>query len=461
MRSIQQVTPEQVLRMPGQPGVDYMLDRPPYTRYYWDGTKMAELGAVSGAGNLELSLTRFTRRTYGAGWTAGGSGSWTSEVVTHPVYGQGVKLTTGTGGTDMAWVDVTDANGLGYFTHRDCLSVLVSDGLTNGSSLCSFRVTNTTDASANTSNYNFATPSFSGARLIDTRIDADTYAGAQDAALPAGITVRGLRLRIGNNGGTTPTSLTFYGIYKNRVNRRGAILIDFDDAFISQYTQAWTYMRPLGIVGNVCVISDTVGKPAGSNILGNTDPYDYMSLDQLRSMMETGWGMITHGYLPHRTGLVSRDNIRADVLKNRDYVAANLDPEGATHYVLPAGQESPHTLSVLSELGFVTNRTTEPQLLSAVPHPNPMFMQSVQVSAFTGLATLQKWVDRVVQTGMSVRFNAHRIVTTVADSQNEISIADFQALMTYIAPLVQQGRVWNPNLIEYWRAVRSRQGLGG
>lgn len=36
--------------MPGQPGVDYMLDRPPYTRYYWDGTKMAELGAVSGDG---------------------------------------------------------------------------------------------------------------------------------------------------------------------------------------------------------------------------------------------------------------------------------------------------------------------------------------------------------------------------------------------------------------------------
>jgi len=48
----QRITPDQLAKMPGLPEVDYVLDRPPYTRYYWDGGKMVELGgAVSGAGN--------------------------------------------------------------------------------------------------------------------------------------------------------------------------------------------------------------------------------------------------------------------------------------------------------------------------------------------------------------------------------------------------------------------------
>lgn len=48
--TIQRITPEQVLRMPGLPSVDYELDRPPFTRYRWDGTQMVEMGAVSGDG---------------------------------------------------------------------------------------------------------------------------------------------------------------------------------------------------------------------------------------------------------------------------------------------------------------------------------------------------------------------------------------------------------------------------
>lgn len=50
MTAVQQISPEQVLRMPGQPGVNYMLDRPPFSRYYWDGAKMVEFGSSASAG---------------------------------------------------------------------------------------------------------------------------------------------------------------------------------------------------------------------------------------------------------------------------------------------------------------------------------------------------------------------------------------------------------------------------
>lgn len=46
----QRITPDEVLRMPGRPDVTYILDRAPYTRYYWDGSKMVDTSSVSGAG---------------------------------------------------------------------------------------------------------------------------------------------------------------------------------------------------------------------------------------------------------------------------------------------------------------------------------------------------------------------------------------------------------------------------
>lgn len=55
MRS-QPITPAQVLAMPGVPSVLYELDRPPYTTYKWDGSKMVEFGAVSGSWKIAGSF---------------------------------------------------------------------------------------------------------------------------------------------------------------------------------------------------------------------------------------------------------------------------------------------------------------------------------------------------------------------------------------------------------------------
>lgn len=161
--------------------------------------------------------------------------------------------------------------------------------------------------------------------------------------------------------------------------------------------------------------------------------------------------MVTHGYLPHRTGLVTESAIRADVIANQTYVAQNFGASGAEHYVLPAGQESEFSIPILQSLGIKTCRTTQMAMCPTLPNPSPYYIPSVQVSEFVGLTNLKNWYDRAKKYGMTVRFHAHRIVTTVgADNQNEISIADFQAFIDYIAADVQSGAVWNPNVVEWW-----------
>lgn len=51
----QPITPEQLLRMPGIPGVIYQLDRPPFTLYNWTGTEFATLGGGGGGGATSFS----------------------------------------------------------------------------------------------------------------------------------------------------------------------------------------------------------------------------------------------------------------------------------------------------------------------------------------------------------------------------------------------------------------------
>lgn len=43
----QRITPDQVLRMPGVPGVEYELDRPPFTKYDWDGSRMLARATIN------------------------------------------------------------------------------------------------------------------------------------------------------------------------------------------------------------------------------------------------------------------------------------------------------------------------------------------------------------------------------------------------------------------------------
>lgn len=400
----------------------------------------------------ELDVSNFTEILYSDPaytWTPGGSGSYTTEEVTHPIYGTGIKLTTGTGTTDFAWVDVSAAS-LGFWSNKDVFSVMVSDCDGNGTAIFSRRFKdNAADLSTGTSNWNDTLPSFAGERLITGRLDTDTFTGSFDGSIAAGITIKGFRLRIGNNGVGESNTISIYGILKNKCARKGTVILDFDDGWLSQYSEAWQYMRSKGIVGNVAVIAASVGT-AG-----------FVTLDKLKAMYESGWSMIVHGDFPHEATLVSYANIYADVLANQAYVQTNFDYDGAAHYVLPAGDESPlHTSNVLTALGFVTSRTTEKVNLPAYPTSNNSsigssfyHIPSVQGSAFVSLATLKKYYDRAKQAGIGVRFQFHRIVSSLtADTQNEILTSDFQAFIDYIAADVASNVVWNPTVPQWYAA---------
>jgi lysophospholipase L1-like esterase len=67
----QRITPEQLLHMPGNPEVEYRLDRAPFTRYYWDGTQFMPYsvsgGGIAGVSSLPKLAKAFAKMRAGAG----------------------------------------------------------------------------------------------------------------------------------------------------------------------------------------------------------------------------------------------------------------------------------------------------------------------------------------------------------------------------------------------------------
>lgn len=64
VRQLVHISAAQLAAGGGQQEIDYMLDRPPYTRYYWDGDSFASLGGSSGAAGFIMA----NDAQYGGTW---------------------------------------------------------------------------------------------------------------------------------------------------------------------------------------------------------------------------------------------------------------------------------------------------------------------------------------------------------------------------------------------------------
>lgn len=226
--------------------------------------------------------------------------------------------------------------------------------------------------------------------------------------------------------GTTGGQARFLGAFRYGTGR-AKVIIEFDDNFISQYTQAFPYMGMYGLPGTVAVIKDRVGT-AG-----------YCTKAQLDDMAGAGWGMVVHGDFPHNS--LTRDQLLADVRSNRDYVAQNW-PDGTKHYVYPAGVTATFSKSVLAELGFSTGRTTINGLQSThYGVDDPLCLWSLGIAQSTGVAAILARVDAAIAAGTTVRLNGHEIVQTITDATNQMTIADFRTLIDGIAQRVRDQKI--------------------
>lgn len=249
------------------------------------------------------------------------------------------------------------------------------------------------------------------------------------------------------------SSVVVGGIWYQPVEPPAKVMLDFDDGFLSQYTEAFSYMQPLGVPATIGVIADTVGEVAGG-----LDAFDYCSQAQLQEMYGAGWDMAVHGYDNHVSDL--GDNlavITADVAANRSYVIAQGWTRAQNHYIYPGGGVGSNSIAALQANDIVTGRLT-----NGVSFPTnfgmdqPFRQWSKPVNSAAGLVALKALVDSVILRGGTLRLYPHRIVTSVADANNEILRADFRELIDYIVTKRSAGLLTTPTLSQWYNSLPAR-----
>jgi len=399
-------------------------------------------GARGFSGTLITDMTGAGGETVVVASTPAG-GSWTdSSLPRFPVTKKITCATASTGGTVQ--INAPAGRIFGRFTDRTSLGVLVFIEQCNSGDQCIAFVSNvaahpTTMATASSATMAF-TVHKTGYYFIP--VPAASFSG--DTTRP--FNLNGVRIRFAQVG-ATPLVAHLCGVWMTP-RRQARVIFDFDDGFLSQYTDAFAIMNSYGLVGSVAVAKATVGQ-----VTGGIDAHNYCSLRQLQEMNRYGWGMIVHGYTPHNSApLNTPETILADMIDNRNYVRDNFVGNGHRHYVLVAGQTHPSTNDALAACDMLTCRTTaaEGQLEMPDGVDNPYRLFSVGVSQSAGIANLKGRFDQARLHGWTLRFCGHRIVDTVTDAGNELTKAHFEELCAHIAPFVASGEVENVTAADWW-----------
>lgn len=224
---------------------------------------------------------------------------------------------------------------------------------------------------------------------------------------------------------------------------RPRLVIDFDDGFLSQYSEAFRIMAAAGLVGNVAVIASEVGA-AG-----------YVSLAQLREMYAAGWDMMTHGYNTHAQ-INDEANTLADVLANRSYLERMGMDRAAEHYVFPGGVVAPFSRQVMQKAGMLSARIVDENITpthAGIDAGEALGLWSFDIAQNRGVANLLAAVDRGIAAGATVRMHGHRVVDAVSDPDNELTVTDFKTLCTGLRERVRGGLIDNVTISQWWALV--------
>ncbi len=122
-------------------------------------------------------------------------------------------------------------------------------------------------------------------------------------------------IRIEIYGGTNVDVYIDAMYIADKPKTRGAVILNFDDGCLDNYTNAFPRMEQYGYRGNVAV----------SGVRTNTTSYpDYLSLDQLKDMAAHGWDIINHMWShPEITDDDDFAKYEDELRKNQDFLKSN------------------------------------------------------------------------------------------------------------------------------------------
>lgn len=238
-----------------------------------------------------------------------------------------------------------------------------------------------------------------------------------------------LRFRVDSYANKT-ASITIDSVYYG-IKSRPKVIVEFDDGWVSAYTNAFPIMQEKNIKGTMGVIAARI------NVSG------FLSDAQANEMYDAGWDMITHGDFDMTT-LASQAAMVTDIQNNRAYMTS----KGLTrnnchmHYTYPLGRFNNTVLAAMKQAGMYTARTIISEGISTARGVDNFHLLRAHElrSDTTTLAMAKGYIDTCIARGETLILFGHLIVANPTNYL-EWSTSDFQELIDYLHTKVQAGEI--------------------
>lgn len=196
---------------------------------------------------------------------------------------------------------------------------------------------------------------------------------------------------------------------------RGAVVLSFDDALESHYTQAYSAMLPYDMPGNAGIMTDAVGN-TGS-----------LTVDQLRQMEDAGWELASHATRDVALTTLPPGEMERTVKTARRWLTDHGFETGAKSFVYPHGAYDDRLLDAVRRHHAMAYRYLSP--LSATSGQLTDTLTIARGNAAYNLDLTKRAVANAEKHGTTAILAFHDIADTGGLSMPP---DDFRDLVTYI-----------------------------
>lgn len=252
------------------------------------------------------------------------------------------------------------------------------------------------------------------------------------------ITIQRVRIQ---RGASVASEVSFDSLYINRKLTKPRIILGFDDGLDDHYDFAFPYMAGKNMKGTAYIVSDFIGG-AGS-----------MTLSELQALYAAGWDIANHTKThPHANGM-SQGDLETELSTCTTYLTSNGMPRAALHYAAPFGEIPANLTAAMTALGFKTGRhVTGNPIQTALGLYSPYGLPSLVPTSGTTLNQMKAYLDLAIARGCSAHFCFHDFPVT-ATTGNEVSQANFQAFIDYVATKRDAGLIDVVTISEWFNGV--------
>lgn len=236
----------------------------------------------------------------------------------------------------------------------------------------------------------------------------------------------------------TDSYVGFIKFSKYAVNQ-GEVMLTFDDAYTSVYSEAYNYMQGKLSPGTVYVITNKISTE------------NYATAEQLIEMYNAGWSIANHTNSHPVLTSLNQAQIEAELTTAKNTLNSLGLTKHSSHVAYPGGYQNATVLAAMAATGMLTGRVAGgTYVLKTKQFDSIYIIPSIdQLDYLSTLEELQENVNKAILAGTVCVFYIHDIVS-VATTLNHTSIALFQAFVDW---LVANG-IKNISIEDFYKKIR-------